>query len=220
MAKMTRKSYRRKKIILGVSLFASVALISTGFAAWVLASQAEATAEGNVTVGTVTDSSIKIENVHLSANSFLFEPKESDTTGRVRNDDTNFENLTITVTGDITPATYVSEATIQLEVPEGVKTAAGDTKNYIVLPTCVAAPQELTLVAGEGDTKTFSYDITFAWGSAFNGLNPGEYYDDDETGKAVADATLKSTLEDLRTCMYGEGVETSPKFNVTIKAMN
>ena len=37
MVKMTRKSYKRRKIILGVSLFSSVALVSTGFAAWVLA---------------------------------------------------------------------------------------------------------------------------------------------------------------------------------------
>ena len=102
MVKMTRKSYKRRKIILGVSLFSSVALVSTGFAAWVLASQAEATESGNITVGTVSDSSITISNVQFEGkDSFIFEPKQDDTTGRVRNDGENFENLSVTVTGEI-----------------------------------------------------------------------------------------------------------------------
>ena len=69
------------------------------------------------------------------------------------------------------------------------------------------------------DTIHFEYTITFEWGSAFNTLNPGEYYDNDETGKLVDDETMKSTLEDLRTCIYNSQEE-EPTFTVTIKAMN
>lgn len=221
MVKMTRKSYKRRKIILGVSLFSSVALVSTGFAAWVLASQAEATESGNITVGTVSDSSITISNVQFEGkDSFIFEPKQDDTTGRVRNDGENFENLSVTVTGEISPKTYVTGATIQLTVPEGITTAASEAKNYIVLPSCVETPQALDIASNVvEDTIHFEYTITFEWGSAFNGKNPGEYYDDDETGKLVDDETMKSTLEDLRTCIYNSQEE-EPTFTVTIKAMN
>ena len=221
MVKMTRKSYKRRKIILGVSLFSSVALVSTGLAAWVLASQAEATESGNITVGTVSDSSITISNVQFEGkDSFIFEPKQDDTTGRVRNDGENFENLSVTVTGEISPKTYVTGATIQLTVPEGITTAASEAKNYIVLPSCVETPQPLDIASNVvEDTIHFEYTITFEWGSAFNGKNPGEYYDDDETGKLVDDETMKSTLEDLRTCIYNSQEE-EPTFTVTIKAMN
>lgn len=222
MVKMTRKSYKRRKIILGVSLFSSVALVSTGFAAWVLASQAEETANGNITVGTVSDSSIKISNVQFKDgnDSFVFEPKEDDEAGRVRNDGENFENLSVTVTGEISPNTYVSSATIEMEVPEGITAAIG--KNYLVLPTCATSAQTLTLNPKESPDETvstFEYTITFVWGSAFNGKNPGEYYDNDEAGKLVEDETMKSTLEDLRTCIYNSQEE-DPTFTVTIKAMN
>lgn len=222
MVKMTRKSYRRRKIILGVSLFSSVALVSTGFAAWVLASQAEAEKTGNITVGTVSDSSIKISNVQFKDgnDSFVFEPKEDDEAGRVRNDGENFENLSVTVTGEISPNTYVTSATIEMEVPEGITAAVG--KNYLVLPDCATSAQTLTLNPKESPNETvstFEYTITFKWGEAFNGKNPGEYYDNDEAGKLVEDETMKSTLEDLRTCIYNSQEE-DPTFTVTIKAMN
>ena len=223
MVKMTRKSYKRRKIILGVSLFSSVALVSTGFAAWVLASQAEAEKTGNITVGTVSDSSIKISNVKFKDDndSFIFEPKSSDKAGRVRSDDTGpYENLSVTITGEISPNTYVTSATIEMEVPEGITAAVG--KNYLVLPDCATSAQTLTLNPKESPNETvstFEYTITFKWGSAFNGKNPGEYYDEDEAGQLVDDKTMKSTLEDLKTCIYNSQEE-DPTFTVTIKAMN
>lgn len=226
MVKMTRKSYKRRKIILGVSLFSSVALVSTGFAAWVLASQAEATKSGNITVGTVSDSSIKISNVQFKNDndSFIFEPKEEDTAGRVRNDGVNFENLSVTVTGEISPKTYVTGATIQLTVPEGITTAASEAKNYIVLPTCVETPENLDITSNVvEDTIHFEYTITFEWGSAFENTNPGLYYDTDYSdpnkGISISDEEMKATLEDLRSCIYGDAEE-DPQFTVTIRAMN
>lgn len=226
MVKMTRKSYKRRKIILGVSLFSSVALVSTGFAAWVLASQAEAEKTGNITVGTVSDSSIKISNVQFKGDndSFIFEPKKEDTAGRVRNDGENFENLSVTVTGEISPNTYVSSATIEMEVPEGITAAIG--KNYLVLPTCATSPQPLPLnpkEAPDQTVSTFEYTITFEWGSAFENTNPGLYYDTDYSdpnkGISISDEEMKATLEDLRSCIYGDAEE-DPQFTVTIRAMN
>ena len=227
MVKMRRKSHKRRKIILGVSLFSSVALVSTGFAAWVLASQAEAEKTGNITVGTVSDSSIKISNVQFEGNIdyFRFEPKEDDTTGRVRRGkDGSYENLSVTVTGEISPKTYVTGATIQLTVPEGITTAASETKNYIVLPSCVETPKNLDITSNVvEDTIHFEYTITFEWGSAFENTNPGLYYDTDYSdpnkGISISDEEMKATLEDLRSCIYGDAEE-DPQFTVTIRAMN
>ena len=58
MAKLTKKSYRRKRMLMGLALFMSVALISTGFAAWVISSSVEKESNSNVQVGTISDKSI------------------------------------------------------------------------------------------------------------------------------------------------------------------
>lgn len=42
MAKLTRNSYKRKIILFGVIVFMSIALISTGFAAWVMSQEKKA----------------------------------------------------------------------------------------------------------------------------------------------------------------------------------
>ena len=230
MAKITRRSYKRKKVVLGVSIFASIALISTGFAAFVIAKNAEANKDGNVVVGTVKDAAIGFVGVKQSADSFVFDCKADDDSGRVyyQDEGNGGERLTITITGGITNPDYLKSGTIQMTVPASVTAAVA--KNYIVLPDCVDTAQNLTFteytvvandafntstdkVAVGTKVKKFSYDITFTWGTAFNGKNPGEYYDEDEEGKAVAYETVKSTMEDF----YAK-LKTSDKYNVTLKA--
>lgn len=233
MAKITRKSYKRKKIVLGVSIFASIALISTGFAAWVIANEAKGGDKGNVVVGTVEDAAIKFVGIKQSAKSFVFDCKKDDTKGRVYfQEETGKENcgerLTITVSGGVLNPTHLKSGTIKMEVPTSVTEAT--TANYIVLPNCVNADQELTFTeytVKEGDQynsstdkvavdtviKTFTYDITFEWGSVFGGKNPGEYYDDDAEGAKVAYETVKSTME----AFYAK-LNTSDQYTVTVSA--
>ena len=55
MAKLTKKSYKRKRVLMGLALFMSIALVSTGFAAWVISSSVEKEGEGHVSAGTVSD---------------------------------------------------------------------------------------------------------------------------------------------------------------------
>ena len=43
MSKITRRTYKRKKILMGAALFGAVGLVSTGFAAWVLSASASNT---------------------------------------------------------------------------------------------------------------------------------------------------------------------------------
>lgn len=175
MAKLTRNSYKRKIILFGVIVFMSIALISTGFAAWVMSQEKKQSTSGNVTVGAVTEGNIGVTIDPLTVKDFKFEPKESDTTGRVRNDKTNFESLTVTVTGTIKNTQFLKEATIKMNVKDAVKQA--ETDGYIILPECANSEVVLTLTESGTNEKKFSYDITFKWGSKFGGENPGEYYD-------------------------------------------
>lgn len=176
MAKLTRNSYKRKIILFGVIVFMSIALITTGFAAWVMSQEKKQSTSGNVTVGAVTEGNIEITLDELTVKDFKFEPKESDTTGRVRNDGTNFESLTVTVTGTIKNTQFLKEATIKMNVKDAVKQA--ETAGYIILPECANSEVVLTTLTESGtNEKKFSYDITFKWGSKFGGENPGEYYD-------------------------------------------
>lgn len=216
---MTRNSFKRKAIIFGVMIFMSIALISTGFAAWIISTNAKNLQTGNIEVGVVTEKNIKIENVTFKdgKKSFIFEPKQSDTTGRVRNDGSNFESLSVTIEGTIENVEFLDVLTITLTLPETMKTAASATKNYIVLPECASSAKEVTV---NRETGAFSYTITFEWGSAFKGQNPGEYYDNTDAsqgGSSVDDTTMTDTLKDLRTTIYGENTE-APQFTIVLDA--
>lgn len=175
MAKLTRNSYKRKIILFGVIVFMSIALISTGFAAWVMSQEKKQSTSGNVSVGAVTEGNIEVILDELTVKDFKFEPKEGDDTGRVRSDGTNFESLTVTVTGTIKNTQFLKKATIKMNVKDAVKQA--ETAGYIILPECANSEVVLTLTESGTNEKKFSYNITFKWGSKFGGENPGEYYD-------------------------------------------
>ncbi len=234
MAKLTRNSYKRKVILFGVLLFMSIALISTGFAAWIMSTNANHESDGNVSVGTVTDGAIKLTDVSLSTTSIKFEPLKEDTTGRVRYDGTNFESLKIVVTGKVSSRDILGELTIELQMEENVKQAlkAATDKNYIILPECASSAVDLKTVDGactenEDGGYDFTYTIEFKWGTFFNNLNPGQYYDEDGEGTKVSDEDVKKILKDLRATIYGYDADaseeiitgaTGPTFKVVINA--
>lgn len=222
--KMTRNSYKRRIIVIGIMIFACIALISTGFAAWIISTNATNEQNGNISVGKVTDSSITIENVQLSTTNFYFEPAENDFTGRLRNQEGDpSESLSVTVTGEIHNAQYLSELKIYLDLTqaEGVKAAAA--ANYIVLPECAQYEVVVSdLVVVNETTKSFSFVVEFKWGSVFDGINPSLYYDkyyanpeyvDEDTtpgvakyladkGATISDSVMGDTLKAFRKTMY------------------
>lgn len=242
MAKLTRKSYQRKAMVVGATAFAGIALMATGFAAWVISSSTTKPLDGTVNIGVIKAQEIKI-NATLSTDKFSFEPKKDDTTGRVRWDGTNFESLTTTLTGDFSPASYVNKFTVQLRIgteeeidaagtgktvwETNFETAAGTAKNYITLPEEVWCKEKVFDISGLSnkaettDTKEFSQVISFGWGTAFAGMNPSEYYDKNETGKKVTDEALKQTMDDFYAVMTKGTAETAKDtipFRVIIKA--
>ena len=155
MARLTKNSYKRKIIVFGLLVFMSIALISTGFAAWIMSQEAKVENGGNVSVGVVDDSRITFENLkyELEINdyegkkltgdaynkataaglNFLFEPLHGDSTGNIQWDkqDANCEIMKLNVSGYITnlPLLKDGKFTVNLVVTEGVHNCI--TKNFI-----------------------------------------------------------------------------------------
>ena len=214
MARLTKNSYKRKIILFGVLVFMSIALISTGFAAWVMSTNAtNDDVAGNVTVGVVKDGNLTITNVVIKSTekSFSFEPLSTDLSGRVRfdNEAQDSESLKIVITGEVSPVEYLGELKYEIVVPESVKKASD--AGYIVLPDSASIAQgtggvvyTFTETAG---TLQFKFTLEFKWGTVFGGVNPGIYYDEVDAGKAISDSEVQQTLEDFRAVLYGYDAE-------------
>lgn len=218
MAKLTKKSYQRKAMVVGGIIFASCALFATGFAAFVVSSSAFYGINGKVNVGTISDKSITFTDVALSDPNFSFDAKEGDNTGRVRWDGTNSENLETTVTGKFSPSDYVNEFTVELRLgtwSDSNKDVAVDAAaeagidaaieaKYIVAPDCYKKPFKLSF-SGEGAQITeaeekvasFTYKIAFQWGEHFNHMNPSEFYDQTGIASSYPDEGENSYRNDL-----------------------
>ena len=239
MATRTKKSGQRKAFAVGIAAFASVCLIATGFAAWVISAQAKKNENGNIAIGTVNSANIEIkvtqdtdDDGQLNGVGFSFNPKESDKSGRVRNDGTNFENLGFTLTGTVGPQRFVTSFTVRLDIvkekivpgaEEGAKKeweidtdanarfVAAQDAHYITLPDCFGNEVDLKTAGGytastdTGDNAVakFEKEIKFGWGSVFKGQNPGEYYDTDVDGKQVSDKAVEETLSKFYATLIG-----------------
>lgn len=155
MAKLTRKSYKRKKIAFAAVILGGVALVSSGFAAWVLSANATKDATGVTTVGQVKDASltIKVQLQYKDLSSavekwdnqsgngtFVFEPTKDDVSKpgqRVYNDGQNFERLTlryvVTVSSSLNTAfDKLNIKMIENDSKNGIQQAV--EKQYIVEP--------------------------------------------------------------------------------------
>ena len=223
MAKLTKKSYQRKAMVMGGIIFASCALFATGFAAFVVSSSASHGIGGKVNVGTISDKSITFTDVKLSAPNFSFDAKEGDNTGRVRWDGTNSENLETTVTGKFSPSDYVNEFTVELRLrnwdnsnKDVAVNAAAEKRideavkaGYIVAPACYQHPFKLSFSSEDPNAKitvaeengvnvaSFTYKIAFQWGEHFKGMNPSEFYDQTGIASSYPDEGDGSYRNDL-----------------------
>ena len=223
MAKLTKKSYQRKAMVMGGIVFASCALFATGFAAFVVSSGASHGIGGKVNVGTISDKSITFTDVELSAPNFSFDAKKDDNSGRVRWDGTNSENLKTTVTGKFSPSDYVNEFTVELRLgtwsdsskdvavndDAEARIDAAIAAKYIVAPACYKHPVKLSFsdedanakitVAPEGgvNVASFTYKIAFQWGEHFKGMNPSEFYDQTGIASSYPDEGEGSYRNDL-----------------------
>ena len=225
--KLTRKSYNRRVYTFGPLIFIAIALISTGFASWVMSTdKSDKIDGGSFEVGTITDGSLEFHDLGFEGDNVIsFNPANGDIDGEIKWDGTNDENLSVTIKGSITPVSSFKELNIQMEntdvankIPAGILAAV--EKDYIVLPACAQAGgvtiNTATTVPGSDakyinvdstdSTKlNFTYTISFAWGEAFNGMNPSVYLDTENnpsTSQPYTFAEKKAILMDFRTTVY------------------
>ena len=214
MAKLTKKSHKRRRIVTGLFAFIAIALISTGFASWVMSTDSQENINGGLNVGAVAEGQIEFKDITVDPEhkSFSFEPKQTDNTGRVRaaqGADAKFENLTVTITGKITNLKYLGEFSLNFDIPEKIEQAAA--KNYIVLPVeevtiytntegVLVSPNGYVITVNvdeENDVLTFEIVVKFSWGENLNGKNPSEFFHEDAEGLVYSDEEVKSILNDF-----------------------
>ena len=231
MSKITRRTYKRKKIVMGLALFGAIGLVSTGFAAWVLSASAQNKQSPNIKVGEVSDKSMEFDQVKIyglvndatdpvETSNYSFNPRFADNTGRVRfgsNDGADEgERMSLTVRGQIKEAQNLGKLKVSFDsIPDKLQQAV--TAGYVNLPACAAeggVEIPFTPYTGTGSyTMDFEYAIAFTWGDAFGGVNPGDYYDDDANGKLVPIADVKTTLEAMHALLD------DVQFSVTFEAI-
>ena len=172
MSKITKRSYRRKKIIMGASLFGAIGLVSVGFAAWVLSAPATQEKEASLSVGLVSDKNMHFQDVSIHETGtegdpvFSFEPASDDVSGRVRWDGANAESRSLTVDGKLTQvqnlgdikAIITAEANTASEnYPARTAEQAQEALDYAVSAGYVIAP-----TAYKTETLLWDEDYTVA----------------------------------------------------------
>ena len=192
---LTRNSFKRKILVFGASIFASLALFATGFAAWVISNNATADINGgNVTVGVTDNASVEIKDLEWSpdgANSIYFEPVDGDVTGRVRHKaGDNAENLAVKFTYTLTQFEYVVTHDLKIAVPVSIHNAI--EAGYITLPGWTAG----SLESGAA-TVDYTIELDTAAIAAFqqdsnaNTLNNGSF----KITKSGNNANVEFTLQ-------------------------
>ena len=139
--RITRRSLKRKIIGAASALFITVALIASGFSAWIISTNAKAEADIGVSVATVSKSIMTISVDGLDQNGKLdqvisFSPDKDDHSGRVRYSDIDgggCESLTIVLTGTVSNAQHLGSLSVTLDYTNTRLELAAD-KGYITLP--------------------------------------------------------------------------------------
>ena len=215
--KLTKKSYNRRMFALGALLFLSIGLVSTGFAAFVMSKGANANADGYIQVGTIEDGSVTIENVGFidGNDKILFEAFKGDEEGEVKWDKKTpdvYENLSVTLTAEVSPVSYVQDFTINLDSTNAGIKAAADA-GYITLPDCWGVNKdiksELTRKSTDATSPDYevyvlSYELKFGWGTEFGGKNPSIFLDekDDAGNYKLSYDQKKQKLLDFKKTIY------------------
>lgn len=220
MKKLTRRSYNRKIVVFGLSIFMSIAMVSTGFAAWVMSAAASQNANGSVSVGTISSTAITIdidkwdEDEEIWSGDILsFDAVENDASGRIRagadseeSDAQKYENLTMVISGTVSDATVAGgKVTMTITLPKGITSAItnkyltlkSESANYAVDEATGKASFTVVLntTQGDGMEGTFTYTLEFGWGDFFGGVNPCYFYDgeQDASDRTTGESSVSGT---------------------------
>lgn len=134
MKKVTRHAFSKKAIMITASLFVTLALITTGFAAWLISSGASGEGTGNITTATIDDARLGLTVAMAEGKDFVcFGPQADDTVPHIMyeapkvGEKDDKEVLTATVTGTINNYDRLKEFNITIKISDKALTAAGYT---------------------------------------------------------------------------------------------
>lgn len=183
---------KRKSIILAASILGTLAVASTGFAAFVITGDHVATTNGSITVDTVENEAHSITNATITEN-LVFGPVSSlDSDANkgwmaYRNDGKD-EHLSIKIT-----LTCSNSNTLDSTKPFEVQ-FTGDAKWTAAVTANLVQNWDGTFTATRTETtNNWTIEITgFKWGSEFGNKNPMNYYNSQDYSDALAaDADTK-----------------------------
>lgn len=134
MKKVTRHAFSKKAIMITASLFVTLALITTGFAAWLISSGASGEGTGNITTATIDDARLGLTVAMAEGKDFVcFGPQADDKHPDIRykapvgDEKDDKEVLTATVTGTINNYDRLEKFNITIKISDKALTAAGYT---------------------------------------------------------------------------------------------
>lgn len=134
MKKVTRHAFSKKAIMITASLFVTLALITTGFAAWLISRGASGEGTGNITTATIDDARLGLTVAMAEGKDFVcFGPQADDNHPDIRykkpkeGEKDDKEVLTATVTGTINNYDRLEKFNITIKISDKALTAAGYT---------------------------------------------------------------------------------------------
>ena len=206
-----RKRKSKKGVItFAVTSLSAIAIVATGFSAWVISATSQKDITGNITVDTVDNRVYAIKNLTIDGTSIAdnvgsattiirYGKPSSDTLADssyptwLKNDSTDYEKLTITVSFDVMNkykddgenADCVVSATFAEEEVGGKKLydtlsketfSYGSSSSLTYVDTVPSVPAlSPTQDASDKTIGKYSFTITFKWGSFCNNENPAVY---------------------------------------------
>lgn len=177
---------KRKGILMAAAILGSAAIVSTGFAAWVITAEESTLATGQIDVDTVADERITLKATNFNTN-VRFGTKASSTGDWLTVRGEVHEVLTVSTTMTIEGGSFLDETTpfsVTLVEAEGSTAyAAASAKNYVaplsqvgtLYASLETVPSGVSIVMNSEKTSA-TITIKFAWGSYFGGVNPTDFY--------------------------------------------
>lgn len=201
----------RKGIILTASILGTIAIASTGFAAWVITSSATKEQTGNIEVDTVTDKRhvITFADAEPKADGVHFRGKPSgeswDNAGKWLTYDgeatedltdswvvnvTHYSNETLTTSLALNDAAGWTVDTNLKQIKKG-----GDV--YLTYEFSVLDKDTLKENGDGEEAKKGTLTLTFHWGAKFGNQNPLKYYNTTYTSAADDNGLEETTAGDV-----------------------
>lgn len=195
----------KKSVFLVSSILGCTALVSVGFAAWMITTTPDpVTLNGDIIVETVTDTNISfVQDEFVWTDSdddpennqkIIFGGREAEPGDWLVN--STLEHLSTTLTIVVENYTELEKVKVSLAASDPEKYQAAVTAGYVAaLPTIADVKvASFSQVDGQPTKGKADIQITFDWGTAFGGNNPMDYYNEmDSSTVNGADAKNKLT---------------------------